>query len=56
MVKLEIDQTGDIMVLAGTGHKGNQINELNKPAAVLVHQNILWIADLDNHQIKTLTL
>ena len=53
---LGIDRSGDISVLAGTGHKGKQLHEFNKPAAVLVHQNLLWIADLDNHQIKTLTL
>jgi hypothetical protein len=35
---------------------GNKLSELNKPAAVLVHRDLLWIADLDNHQIKTLAL
>ena len=36
--------------------KGSNINELNKPAAVLVHNDYLWIADLDNHQIKALRI
>ena len=33
-----------------------EINELNKPAAVLVNGDYLWIADLGNHQIKILRI
>lgn len=53
---LKINSEGEIISLAGTGTKGSEINELNKPAAVLVHNNYLWIADLDNHQIKAIKI
>jgi len=53
---LKIDQNGNVTSIAGTGLKGSKINELNKPAAVLVHNDYLWIADLDNHQIKALRI
>jgi len=53
---LKINENSKVTSLAGTGFKGSNINELNKPAAVLVHNNYLWIADLDNHQIKALRI
>lgn len=53
---LKINSEGEVVSLAGTGTKGSEINELNKPAAVLVHNNYLWIADLDNHQIKAIKI
>ena len=53
---LKIDTNGNVTVLAGTGKAGSSVNELNKPAAVLVHSGYLWIADLENHQIKILKL
>jgi DNA-binding beta-propeller fold protein YncE len=53
---LKIDENGKVTSIAGTGSKGSNINELNKPAAVLVHNNYLWIADLENHQIKALRI
>ena len=53
---LKINEDGKVTSIAGTGLKGSNINELNKPAAVLVHNNYLWIADLDNHQIKILRI
>jgi len=53
---LKINDSGDVKTIAGTGTKGSKINELNKPAAVLVHNNYLWIADLENHQIKVLSI
>lgn len=53
---LRINSEGEVISLAGTGTKGSEINELNKPAAVLVHNNYLWIADLDNHQIKAIKI
>ena len=31
-------------------------NDLNKPAAVLVDDDVLWIADLYNHQIKIINI
>ncbi len=53
---LKINEHGEVTTIAGTGEKGAKLNELNKPAAVLVHNNYLWIADLGNHQIKVLPL
>lgn len=53
---LKINETGKVTSVAGTGIKGSKINELNKPAAVLVHNGYLWIADLENHQIKVLSI
>lgn len=53
---LKINTNGKVTSIAGTGTKGSQINELNKPAAVLVYNNYLWIADLDNHQIKVIRI
>ncbi|MBL4800265.1 MAG: hypothetical protein JKY45_00125 [Emcibacter sp.] len=42
--------------VAGTGTAGKATNQLNKPAAVLVHDGILWIADLSNHRIAIVPL
>ena len=53
---LKIDENGNVTSIAGTGLKGSKIKELNKPAAVLVHNDYLWIADLENHQIKALRI
>lgn len=53
---LKINEKGEVSSIAGTGTKGTKVNELNKPAAVLVHNNYLWIADLENHQIKVLSI
>ncbi|MFT7616809.1 MAG: hypothetical protein ACI97A_000438, partial [Planctomycetota bacterium] len=43
---------GTLRTVFGTGKAGSLPNELNEPAAVLVHAGKLWIADLGNHQIK----
>ncbi|MDY0082671.1 MAG: SMP-30/gluconolactonase/LRE family protein [Ignavibacteriaceae bacterium] len=53
---LKIDTHGKVTTIAGTGKAGSDLNELNRPSAVLVHAGYLWIADLDNHQIKVLKL
>ena len=53
---LKIDPSGNITPLVGTGKMGPKINELKKPAAVLVHGDYLWIADLENHQIKAIKI
>ena len=42
--------------VAGTGVVGLGPNQLNKPAAVLVHDGYLWIADLNNHRISVVSL
>ncbi len=38
----------------GTGQPGAGGARLNRPAAVLIHDGLLWIADLDNHQVKAI--
>lgn len=53
---ISIDKEGITSVVAGLGQPGAGILELNKPAAVLVHAGYLWIADLNNHQIKVIKL
>ena len=42
--------------VAGTGEAGLGTDQLNKPAAVLVHDGYLWIADLNNHRISVVAL
>lgn len=43
--------TGKKTTLCGTKEKGIGNGRLNKPAAVLVHNNMIWIADMGNHRI-----
>jgi hypothetical protein len=47
---------GHTTILVGDGEVGLQANRLNKPAAVLVHDGLLWIADLNNHRITAVPL
>jgi hypothetical protein len=42
--------------VAGTGVAGSGPEQLDKPAAVLVHDGYLWIADLNNHRISVVSL
>jgi len=42
--------------VAGTGIAGLSPDQLDKPAAVLVHDGYLWIADLNNHRISVIPL
>lgn len=42
--------------VAGTGIAGLKLDQLNKPAAVLIHDGYLWIADLNNHRISAVSL
>jgi DNA-binding beta-propeller fold protein YncE len=53
---LEINMEGRVKSIAGTGKPGSGLSELNKPAAVLVHAGYIWVADLNNHQIKIIPL
>jgi len=53
---LKIDRSGGVKTILGTGQRGSKLEELNEPAAVLVHEGYLWIADLNNHQIKVLSI
>jgi DNA-binding beta-propeller fold protein YncE len=53
---LKVDTGGIVTAIAGKGKAGANVDELNKPAAVLVHSGYLWIADLENHQIKIIKL
>ncbi len=43
----------EIIRLCGTGEPGAGHDQLHKPAAVLIHSEYLWIADLQNHRILT---
>ena len=53
---LKIDNDGKVTSIAGSGNVGTGLTELNKPAAVLVHAGYIWVADLNNHQIKIIPL
>ena len=47
---------GRVSPVCGEGEPGSGREHLNRPAAVLVHDGRLWIADLDNHRISSLAL
>lgn len=53
---VKIAPNGDTTIVAGSGVAGRASDELNRPAAVLVHDGLLWIADLDNHRITALPI
>ncbi|MDX2444517.1 MAG: SMP-30/gluconolactonase/LRE family protein [Bacteroidales bacterium] len=53
---MKIDSQGKVEPIAGTGKPGTDLANLNKPAAVLVHAGYIWVADLNNHQIKVIPL
>jgi DNA-binding beta-propeller fold protein YncE len=53
---LAVDAGGHVTPLCGTGEAGAAPDQLSRPAAVLAHGGRIWIADLDNHQIKVWTL
>ena len=54
---LAVDANGAMRTVAGVeGEAGGDRTHLNRPAAVLVHANWLWIADLDNHRITAVDL
>ena len=52
----QVARLGEDSPFAGTGVAGLDSNQLNKPAAVLVHDGYLWIADLGNHRISVVPL
>lgn len=47
---------GKVTIVVGTSKEGSDDLSLSKPAAVLVHDGLLWIADLNNHRIMTISL
>jgi DNA-binding beta-propeller fold protein YncE len=51
---VHIAPDGSVRRIAGTGNAGPGPQELNQPAAVLLHGGLLWIADLGNHRISVL--
>jgi sugar lactone lactonase YvrE len=51
-----VSPEGRVSPVCGTGEPGAGNEQLNRPAAVLVHDGRLWIADLDNHRISVLAL
>ena len=53
---LEIDNEGNLFTLVDATTDTTSVSYLQKPAAVLYNSGYLWIADLNNHQIKRLDL
>ncbi len=48
---LAVSPDGEVTTVCGTGEAGSGPEQLNRPAAVLVHDGVVWVADLDNHRI-----
>ncbi len=53
---LKIDEEGNFVILVDATTDTISVSCLKKPAAVLYNNGYLWIADLNNHQIKRLDL
>jgi len=53
---LKIDSDGNFVTLVDATTDSTSVSNLKKPAAVLYDGGYLWIADLNNHQIKRLDL
>ena len=49
---LAIDKEGVVSTIIDVPADSTNVNNLKKPAAVLYDNGFLWIADLDNHQLK----
>jgi serine/threonine-protein kinase len=48
---VSIGADGTVTRVAGTGTAGSAAQELSRPAALLIHAGLLWIADLGNNRI-----
>lgn len=53
---LRIDKEGNFFTLVDATTDTTSVSHLKKPAAVLYNKSFLWIADLNNHQLKRLDL
>lgn len=53
---LAIDKEGSIKTIIDVPADSTSVHNLKKPAAVLFDQGFLWIADLNNHQIKRIKI
>lgn len=53
---LKIDPEGRIETLVDATTDSTAVSYLQRPAAVMYDRGYLWIADLDNHQIKRLKI
>ena len=53
---LKIDKEGTFSTLVDATTDTSSVSFLKKPAAVLYDKGFLWIADLDNHQIKRIAV
>lgn len=53
---LKIDNAGNFSTLVDATTDSTQVSSLKKPAAVLYDRGYLWIADLNNHQLKRLKI
>ena len=55
-------KTGIITTTAGTGNRGNGVGgdplkcDMNRPHAIFVRRGVLYIADSENHKIRTLAI
>jgi len=53
---LKIDKDGSLTILVDATTDTTAVSSLNRPAAVMYDLGYLWIADLDNHQLKRLNV
>ncbi len=53
---LKIDKDGNFNTLVNSTTDSTLVSSLKKPAAVLFDKGYLWIADLDNHQLKRMKI
>ncbi len=53
---LKIDKEGSLSTIVDKTTDTTKVSNLKKPAAVLFDKGYLWIADLDNHQIKRIAI
>jgi len=53
---LAIDKEGVLSTIIDVPADSTNVNNLKKPAAVLFDNGYLWIADLNNHQIKRIKI
>ncbi|MEN8123144.1 MAG: SMP-30/gluconolactonase/LRE family protein [Bacteroidota bacterium] len=53
---LAIDKEGAVNTIIDVPADSTNVNNLKKPAAVLYDKGYLWIADLNNHQLKRIKI
>lgn len=53
---LTVDKEGNVGAIIDVPADSTNVNNLKKPAAVLFDKGYLWIADLNNHQLKRIKI